>query len=140
MKTLIFIFMATAVNAMAQAQKPAFKASIDRMMPMSYPAVTNLTDFTFEMRNDSAFVYLPYMGEAYTPTFSNDGLDFSGVCKNVKVAAAASKKKGGRNIRFSMRNDVVTYSFNITLWDDKTIDLYVQPSNAQSCSYRGEWE
>lgn len=33
----------------AQAQKIEFKADINEMSPMAYPARTGLTDFSFEM-------------------------------------------------------------------------------------------
>lgn len=122
----------------AQAQKIEFKADINEMSPMAYPARTGLTDFSFEMRNDSAFLHLPYMGQVYNPTFSNDGLNFSAPCSNLSVKA--TKKKDGKTVSFSMRHDIVTYRFNVKLWDNNNIEVYMQPSNAQSCHYRGEWE
>ena len=48
------------------AQKFEFKADVYEMSPMSYRARAGLSGFSFEMRNDSAFVHLPYMDEVYS--------------------------------------------------------------------------
>lgn len=120
------------------AQNLEFKADINEMSPMSYPARSGLSGFSFEMRNDSAFVHLPYMGEVYNPTYSNDGLNFDEPCCDLTVKP--TKKKDGQIIGFTLKHDIVTYKFNITLWDNNRLDIFMQPSNAQSCNYMGEWE
>jgi len=120
------------------AQKVEFKADIYEMSPVSYPARAGLSGFSFEMRNDSAFVHLPYMGEVYSPTFSYDGLNFDKPCSEYSVET--TKKEDGQVIGFTLKHDIVTYKFKITLWDNNRLDIFMQPSNAQSCSYSGEWE
>ena len=120
------------------AQKVEFKADIYEMSPVSYPARAGLSGFSFEMRNDSAFVHLPYMGEVYSPTFSYDGLNFDKPCSEYSVEP--TKKEDGQVIGFTLKHDIVTYKFKITLWDNNRLDIFMQPSNAQSCSYSGEWE
>lgn len=120
------------------AQKIEFKADINEMSPMSFPARSGLTDFSFEMRNDSVFVHLPYMGEVYNPTYNNEGLNFD--APFVGLSVKPTKKKDGQLIEFSLKHDIVNYRFNVTLWDNNRIDIFMQPSNAQSCNYMGEWE
>lgn len=120
------------------AQKIDFKADINEMMPMSYPARSGLSGFSFEMRNDSAFVHLPYMGEVYNPTYNNDGLNFDEPCSGISIKP--TKKKDGQIISLTLRHDIVSYKFDITLWDNNRLDIFMQPSNAQSCDYMGEWE
>ncbi len=129
---LLFDAMAT------MAQKVEFKADIYEMSPVSYPARAGLSGFSFEMRNDSAFVHLPYMGEVYSPTFCNDGLNFEKPCFEYSVKP--TKKEDGHVIGFTLKHDIVTYKFKITLWDNNRLDIFMQPSNAQSCYYSGEWE
>lgn len=136
-KTLITAVLLTSAMSLS-AQKIEFKADINEMFPMSYPARSGLTDFSFEMRNDSAFVHLPYIGEVYTPTFSNDGLNFDAPC--IGLSIKPTKKKDGQKIEFSVKHDTVNYKFNVTLWDNNRIDIFMQPSNAQSCNYMGDWE
>lgn len=132
--TLAFLFCSLPVNA----QEIEFKADINEMLPMAYQPRTGLSGFSFEMRNDSAFVHLPYMGEVYNPTYCNDGLNFDEPCKELTVKP--TKKKDGKMVSFTLKHDIVTYHFNITLWDNNRIDIFMQPSNAQSCNYMGEWE
>lgn len=120
------------------AQKIQFKANINEMTPMSYPAMSGLSGFSFDMRNDSAFVHLPYVGEVYNPTFSNDGLNFDEPCSDLTIKP--TKKNDGQVIVFTLKHDIVTYKFDITLWDNNRLDIFMLPSNAQSCSYMGEWE
>ena len=89
------------------AQKVEFKADIYEMSPVSYPARAGLSGFSFEMRNDSAFVHLPYMGEVYSPTFSYDGLNFDKPCSEYSVEP--TKKEDGQIIVFTLKHDIVTY-------------------------------
>ena len=135
-RLLSIIFLFGTITVMAQ--KIEFRADINEMSPMSYPARSGLSGFSVERRNDSAFVHLPYMGEVYNPTYSNDGLNFDGPCSELSVKP--TKKKDGQIIGFTLKHDIVIYKFNITLWDNKRLDIFMQPSNAQSCNYMGEWE
>ena len=138
MNTKLIGIMLLLGTMSVNAQKIEFKADINEMSPMSYPARSGLSDFSFEMRNDSAFVHLPYMGEVYNPTYNNEGLNFEAPC--VGLIVKPTKKKDGRMIEFSLKHDIVSCRFNITLWDNNRIDIFMQPSNAQSCNYMGEWE
>ena len=53
----------------AQDTKPfdadSFNVDVTYMMPVSYPARTLSYGYGVALRNDSAFVYLPYMGRVY---------------------------------------------------------------------------
>lgn len=135
-RLLSIILLFGAMSAMAQ--KIEFRADINDIMPLAYPSRAGLTGFSFEMRNDSAFVHLPYIGEVYRPTYGNDGLNFDEPCLGLTVKPA--KKKAGQVIGFTLKHDIVTYKFSITLWDNNRLDIFMQPSNAQICNYRGEWE
>ena len=130
------ILLFEAMTTMAQTIE--FKADVYEISPMSYPARAGLSGFSFEMRNDSAFVHLPYMGEVYSPTYSNDELNFDELCSEYSVKP--TKKKDGQIIVFTLKHDIVTYKFRITLWDNNRLDIFMKPSNAQSCNYSGEWE
>lgn len=134
---LMFLF-SIGVNAQnAKGQKVEFTSDINEMTPMSFPSRSALSGFSFDMRGDSAFVHLPYMGEVYNPTFSNDGLNFEEPCTELTVTQ--TKKKDGRRVILNVRHDIVTYKFTVTLWDGGRIDIFMQPSNAQCCSYMGDW-
>lgn len=121
-----------------KAQNIAFKADINEMLPMSYPVRSGLSGFSLELRNDSAFVHLPYMGQVYNPVYGGDGTNFDEPYKGMKVTP--TKKKDGRKLKFDVKHEFVTYRFDVTLWDNNNIDILMQPGNAQGCSYMGKWE
>ncbi len=127
------------MNSYAQQQKVLnFYAEITDMTPLSYPSTHTLTDFFFEIKNDSAFIYLPYIGQVYSPTFSQDGLSFDEPYRNMDVKR--TKKNNGTEMTFSLKHDIVDYKFLLTAYDDNTIRIRMIPSNAQSCDYYGEWK
>lgn len=132
----ILFLMASALSSSAQLVE--FKADITDMTPMSYPARSGLSDFSFEVRNDTAFVHLPYMGEVYNPQFNDDGLNFAEPMTG--TTCKQTKKKDGQILSFSVKHDIVSYWFSVTLWDNNRIDIFMRPSNAQTCSYMGDWE
>lgn len=135
---LISIMLLLLGTIGGKAQKIEFKADVSEILPMAYPARSGLSGFSFDMRNDSAFVHLPYIGEVYNPTFSNDGLNFDEPCSDISVKP--TKKNNGKVIAFTLKHDIVTYKFSITLWDNNRLDIFMQPSNAQSCNYMGDWK
>lgn len=51
----------------------SFNVAVTYMMPVSYPARTLSYGYGVALRNDSAFVYLPYMGRVYQPAMNDDG-------------------------------------------------------------------
>lgn len=141
MRRVAYIIALCLLFMTVQAQKEGkmnVKATITSITPASYPSMNGLTDFYLELRNDSAFVYLPYIGNVYTPAVSNDGLRFNEPCKGMKTRR--TKKDDGTEATFTLRHDIVVYKFRMTAYDDNTFRLYMTPTNAQSCQYHGEWE
>lgn len=133
---LLSVVLAFILTATVFAQDELkFRADIHTMSPQSYPTQAGLTEFYLEIDGDTADIYLPYMGEVYMPTFGSDGLNFKAKCADLETAP--TKKKDGCEITFSVRHDIVTYRFSITMYASNTIYVHVQPSNAQGCSYIG---
>lgn len=128
------------ITIVAQKTKyPQFCATVDNMSPQSYPSqVMSTNEFSLTVEGDSADVYLPYIGEVYMPVYNDDGLRFSEPIANVNISR--TKKDDGTIMSFSLKHDIVDYRFHITLYDNNNFDLFMQPSNCQSCSYGGEWE
>ena len=120
------------------AQSLEFTADISSMMPMAYQPQYGLSGFSFAMRNDSVFLHLPYMGQVYNPTYDNEGLNFDEACQDISIKP--TKKKNGRKIDLKLKHGFVNYRFQITMWDNNSLDILMQPSNAQSCNYGGIWE
>ena len=73
----------------------SFNVAVTYMMPVSYPARTLSYGYGVALRNDSAFVYLPYMGRVYQPAMNDDGLRFALPAKDVKTRDVGDKGKRG---------------------------------------------
>ena len=71
----------------------SFNVAVTYMMPVSYPARTLSYGYGVALRNDSAFVYLPYMGRVYQPVMNDDGLRFALPAKDVKTRDVGDKGK-----------------------------------------------
>ena len=114
-----------------------FTATITEMTPMRY-ASRQVTEFSFSMQGDTANVYLPYMGEVYTPRLDNEGLNFKAEYTDLKVKR--NNKQCSTELRFNIRRGTITYKFQLTAFDRGNLDIYLQPSYAQACRYSGYWE
>ena len=115
----------------------SFNVAVTYMMPVSYPARTLSYGYGVALRNDSAFVYLPYMGRVYQPAMNDDGLRFALPAKDVKARDVGDK---GKRVEFSVRKVPVVYKFTVTGYGSGRADIILIPSNAQSISYSGYWD
>jgi len=111
------------------------RMEIADMYPQKYAARHNLGDFSLTLRADSAIVYLPYVGEVYTPVINDDGLNFSHKYSEMKVGR--TKKGDAAVITFEVRHHSSAYQFSITAWPDRRASLVVSPSGADRCTYYG---
>lgn len=115
----------------------SFKVAVTYMMPVSYPARMLSFDFSLEVRHDSAFVYLPYMGRVYQPVMNYDGLDFALPLKDFRSKTVSNSAK---RVEFRLQKPPVFYKFTITAYDNGKADIILIPSNAQSITYSGNWD
>ena len=115
----------------------SFKVAVTYMMPVSYPARMLSFDFSLEVRHDSAFVYLPYMGRVYQPVVNDDGLHFALPVREAKVRPVGDS---GTRVEFRVRRTPVYYKFTVTAYDNGKADVMMIPSNAQSVTYSGDWD
>lgn len=138
-KILLSICLAVVAVISVQAQTEAqlcFRTDIDMMEPMGYPS-RSVDDFFLTMRGDTLDLYLPYMGEVYSPSFDDDGLNFKTVAEKL---VRSKDKKGNDMLCFDARHNGIMYSFRITLYKKGRSYVYLMPSNAQSISYSGSWK
>lgn len=143
-RTLLFILTlwAFAHTPSALAARPAdrpdttaFKIEVGHMSPTAYRSRTLDAGYTLEVRNDSVFCHLPYIGQAYGAQPAGwDGLEFD---TTVRDWEAREGKKGSRIIRFRCSHDATAYVFDITLHPDGRADIEITPSTAQRISYGG---
>lgn len=109
---------------------------ISYMMPQNHTAKV-VNDFSLCLRGDSVVSYLPYMGRAYQPTFGHtDGLNFA---QRITKKNVRKGKKGKTIIKFSCRNETITYDFSIEAYPEGSAYIRLVPSNADPIGYKGEW-
>lgn len=139
-RIISFVICILSVSAVwAQKQDTftpeAFHVEVTDMFPLSYDARYGLNDFSLTIRNDSALICMPYIGEAYVPSFTYDGLRFEHKYSQLKT----EKAKDGIVVTFSVKHGIVENRFTVTAYPNHKAYITVVPSNAQSCSYAGEW-
>ena len=137
------LIFAIIMPSMAMAQQDTLKADLENicievnyMMPQRY-STRAVTDFSLCLKGDTVISHLPYMGQAYRPTYGNtDGLNFK-----LPVADKSVKpgKKGKTVIRFTCKNSTTTYDFRIEVYPDGGAYINLSPSYADRIGYKGEW-
>lgn len=144
MKQIVFAIAVWAMSTLSGwAQRSetftpkAFHVEVTEMFPLSYGASYGLNDFSLTLRNDSALVCMPYLGEAYVPSFTYDGLRFEHQYDKLQVGK--DKKEEATIVTFNVKHGIVDHRFIITAYPNHKTYITVYPSNAQACSYTGEW-
>lgn len=134
---ILFLLLFPALSIMAQGERTnCFHAEITSIQPLKYPSRI-VSEFSLEMRGDTIEVHLPYVGDVYSASLNNDGLNFSTKVNNLR---RKESKNGIVSITFEAKYDRVDYRFRLTLVDNGIIEAYLTTSNAQSCSYGGTWD
>ena len=113
-----------------------YKISIDHMYPMKGGSKSVSFGYTIEVRNDSLFSYLPYIGRAYQiPYGGGKGLNFS---ERIGSYQETQRKNGLQHIEIGVKNDEDTYLYTIEVWDNGKSQIDVQPRQRERISYSGD--
>ncbi len=126
----------TAQTIKKALDEHTYKIDVDYMTPMKGRSRALTTLYSLEVKNDSIFSYLPYVGEAYNvPYGGGKGLNFQ-----APISQYESKegKKGATEIKLKTRNEEDSYTFRITVFTNGSTQIYVQPNNRQSISFSGK--
>lgn len=114
----------------------AYKIDVDYMYPMKGRSRALTSLYSLEVKNDSIYSYLPYVGEAYSvPYGGGKGLNFRAPISQYESKAG---KKGATEVILKTRNEEDSYTFRITVYKDGTSRIHVQPNNRQSISFSGK--
>ncbi len=144
-RTLLFLLAPTllALSAHAGTPRPAspadtadFTLEVHRIHPLAYPSQPLTAGYTLEVRGDSVFSRLPYVGRSYsaTPTGGVD-LDFAAP---VHERHTTTGRKGERVVSFRCVNGAAAYGFRVTLWPGRRATVDVTPATAQRVGFDGE--
>lgn len=112
-----------------------FKIDVSKAYPMKGGSISLTTLYNLEMRGDSANVYLPYFGRAYSvPYGGGKGLNFRSGVKNFSM----EKKKKHYELKFTSDTDEDTYDFFIEINEDGGASIWVTMRNRQSIGFSGK--
>ena len=113
-----------------------YKISIDHMYPMKGGSKSVSFGYTVEVRNDSLFSYLPYIGRAYQiPYGGGKGLNFS---ERIGSYQETQRKNGLQHIEIGVKNDEDIYLYTIEVWDNGKSQIDVQPRQRERISNSGD--
>ena len=141
--TLIGAAAASLIAVTAQAQRPEqrpaptdFAIEVYQMNPTSYASQSVSPGYTLEVRRDSVFCHLPYVGQVYSANPSGAAhLEFAAPVRDWQVTAG---RKGRQTVSFRCAWGAVSYSFRVTLRPGGEATVVVTPTTAQRISYDGD--
>ena len=112
-----------------------FKIDVSMAYPMGGNSIPLTSPYSLELKQDSADVFLPYFGRAYsTPYGGGNGLHFHSPATGLNV----EKKKRGYAISFTSKTEEDTFDFFIDIADEGAASISVTMRNRQSIRYSGE--
>lgn len=137
-KIMFFLLLIPCVlSTTAQNVLPAkYHVDINNMEPLRYPSRL-VEGYLFDVRNDTAYVSLPYMGEVYSPALDSDGLNFF---SPMEFRDKKTMKDGSDVLTYYIRKNGIRFEIRINAYPNGTFYLDLRPNNADLCRYSGEWQ
>ena len=115
----------------------AFQVLIKDMLPRPFFFRYGTDEYYLRVLRDSVFVYMPYYGDSSTPAFEYNGLSFETEYEHMQ--AGRTEKGDASAVTFRVQQGSTELRFYVAAYPDHNADITVTPSNAQACSYTGEW-
>lgn len=113
-----------------------YKISVNYMIPLRGNSRSLTSNYSVEIRNDSVFSYLPYVGVAYRlPYGGGKGLIFDAPLTNYRMDVTP---KGMFKVSFDTRTDEDTFTYRLTIWNNGSASIDIQPINRESISFAGD--
>jgi len=126
----------TAMEVESKIRSNSYEIKVNRVNPMSGKSRYLTSDYSVRISGDSAYVYLPYFGRAYsTPMNGDGGIKTSTAMDNYKVDY---KKGKSWSINFRAKGADDTYRFSISVWTSGKASVNVTCNNRQPISYWGD--
>lgn len=113
------------------------RIDISWMNTLKYGSKSVTPDFFLELKGDTLNSYLPYMGQAYRPTFSSQpqGLNF-------EVPARSIQKSHPKNNKWiyeiSARTNEDNYKYVVEIYDTGKATIHVSSTSRDPISFDGE--
>lgn len=146
MKNLLFTTFAllTSISSLAQSDTLQVNTSnfcidVFTMIPQRFSS-RSVNDYSLCLKGDSVWCNLPYMGRAYSTSYSEQDspLSFNLPISNKEVQQKSGKKPK-TTISFTCHKATITYTFKIELLPKGSAYINIIPSNADGISYKGDY-
>lgn len=112
-----------------------YEISVQMMFPLKGPGKNLTSGWSLEVKNDSLFSYLPYMGRAYNVPFGGGkGLNFDAPIKNYRDGMW---QKNLRKIDFDATNDEDTYHYTIDVYENGNATINVVARERDPITFSG---
>lgn len=146
MKNLLFttFVLLTSTSSLAQSDTLQVNTSnfcidVFTMIPQRFSS-RSVNDYSLCLKGDSVWCNLPYMGRAYSTSYSEQDspLSFNLPISNKEVQQKSGKKPK-TTISFTCHKATITYTFKIELLPKGSAYINIIPSNADGISYKGDY-
>ncbi len=146
MKNLLFTTFAllTSISSLAQSDTLQVNTSnfcidVFTMIPQRFSS-RSVNDYSLCLKGDSVWCNLPYMGRAYSTSYSEQDspLSFNLPISNKEVQQKSGKKPK-TTVSFTCHKATITYTFKIELLPKGSAYINIIPSNADGISYKGDY-
>ena len=113
-----------------------YKIEVSYMLPFRGGSRSLTANYSVEVRNDSVFSYLPYVGVAYQlPYGGGKGLIFSAPLSNYRLDVTP---KGMMKVSFETRTDEDAFVYRFSIWTNGSASVDIQPTQRESISFTGD--
>lgn len=121
-----------------KVESKTYRIGVNSALPMRMQQVHLTSSYDLELRNDSAFAFLPYYGVAHVAPMnpSEGGIKFSEKIVDYKIVT--NKKKDGWKIQFKVLTESVRYDFSLEIYKDGGSSIYVRPINKDTITFYGD--
>lgn len=111
-----------------------------RAFPMGYKSMDLFSNHNhLRISGDSAFVYMPFFGRAYSVTpGERGGFHFEGIMQNKELKV--DEKKRRITLSFSMKEGNDQYQFYLEIAGKENATLNISSNNRSPISYNGDVE
>lgn len=125
--------LAKRVNTALDERK--YEINVQMMSPLKGPGKNLTSGWSLEVKNDSLFSYLPYMGRAYNVPFGGGkGLNFDAPIKNYRDGLW---QKNLRKIDFDATNEENTYHYTIDVYENGNATINVVARERDPITFSG---
>lgn len=115
-----------------------FTVAVNYANPFRRRPVYLTSEYDLQIKNDSAFAYLPYFGVAYVAPFnsSEGGIKFAEPMSNYSITP--NKKSNGWDIRFKIKSKVSVYDIFMNVFNNGSTTFTVSSYERDMITFNGD--